>query len=117
MPKRGTFFPQYSAGTYAPAIAQTLHRQLGETHQAVKIVMLWTGAGERTVKNWFSGRTGPSGQHLLHLIRHSDDVLETLLLLSGRPQMAAAKRIIEMRNTLAETVQLIDRLMIPRESE
>jgi len=28
---------------------------------AVKTVSGWTGANEKTVKNWFSGRYGPSG--------------------------------------------------------
>ena len=116
MPKKGTSFPQHPTDSYAPAIALTLHRQLGETHQAVKIVMRWTGAGERTVKNWFSGKTGPSGQHLLALIRHSDEVLNTLLLISGRQQMAAANRIVEIRNALVEAVERIDRLLVPRES-
>jgi hypothetical protein len=117
MLKRGRYFPLDPTDTYAPAIAQALRRQLGETHQAVKTVMRWTGASERTAKNWFSGRTGPSGQHLLGLMRHSDDVLVTLLLLSGRRQMAAAKKIIEMRNALAETVELIDQLVVLEESE
>ena len=109
MPKRGRYFPHDR--TYAPAIADTLQRQLGETHQAVKIVMRWTGAGERTVKNWLAGRSGPSGQHLLSLIRNSDDVLDTLLLLSGRRQMAAVKKVIAMRDTLARTLERIDLLL------
>jgi len=110
MPNKGRVFPR--EGTYAQAIADTLQRQLGATHQAVKIVMRWTGAGERTVKNWLAGRSGPSGQHLLSLIRNSDDVLDTLLLLSGRRQMAAAKKIIEMRDTLARAVERIDMLLL-----
>jgi hypothetical protein len=113
MPKKGTSFPQVPKQAYAPAIARTLNRQLGESHQAVKTVMRWTGAGERTVKNWLSGRTGPSGQYLLALIRHSDDVLDMLLLLAGRRQIAATKRLLEIRNVLAETVERMDLLMAP----
>jgi hypothetical protein len=111
MPKRGTSFPPPRGAAYAPAIAQTLHKQLGETHQAVKILMRWTGAGERTVKNWLSGRTGPSGEYLLALIRHSDEVLDTLLLLAGRRQIAAANKLVEIRQTLADTVERMDLLM------
>jgi hypothetical protein len=115
MPKRGTSFPPDRGAAYAPAIARALSAQLGETHQAVKTLMQWTGAGERTVKNWLSGRSGPSGQHLVALIRHSDAVLDTLLLLAGRRQMAAAKRLVEIRNALAETVERIDLLLAEAE--
>jgi hypothetical protein len=78
---------------------------------AVKIVRKWTGAGERTVKNWFAGISGPSGQHLVDLIRHSDNVLEVFLLLAGRHQIVAAQKLVDVRNKLAETVDQIDALM------
>jgi hypothetical protein len=93
------------------AIAYALQNQLGTTHQAVKIVMRWTGAGERTVKNWLAGVSGPSGQHLVDLIRHSDDVLEVLLILAERQQIVAAQKLVDVRNKLAETVGQIDELM------
>jgi len=109
MPKRGTFLP--SNVPYALAIARTLRRQLGDTNRATKTVMRWTGAAERTVKNWFSAASGPSGQHLIALIQHSDEVLDTLLTLSGRRDLAAAKNLVAMRNALAETVARIDQLM------
>jgi hypothetical protein len=96
---------------YPAAIAYALRKQLGTTHQATKIVMGWTGAGERTVKNWLAGISGPSGQHLVNLIRHSDDVLEALLILAGRRQIVAVQKVVEMRNKLAETVEEFDQLM------
>jgi len=96
---------------YPAAIAYALRNQLGTTHQATKIVMGWTGAGERTVKNWLAGISGPSGQHLVNLIRHSDDVLEALLILAGRRQIVAVQKVVEMRNKLAETVEEFDQLM------
>jgi|SRR5271163_2723971 len=105
LPKKGTVLP------YRAAIAHALQRQLGTTHQAVKIIRRWTGAGERTVKNWLVGVSGPSGQHLVDLIRNSDEVLETLLLLADRPQIAAAGKVFVARNKLAQTVQQIDELM------
>ena len=98
-------------GPYPAAVAYALRNQLGTTHQAVKTVMRWTGAGERTVKNWLAGVSGPSGQHLVDLIRHSDDVLESLLLLAGRQQIVTTKKLVDARNKLAETVRQIDELM------
>jgi hypothetical protein len=108
LPKKGIVIP---IGSYPAAIAYALQNQLGTTHQAVKIIMRWTGAGERTVKNWLAGVSGPSGQHLVDLIRYSDDVLEILLLLAGRQQMAATKKLVAARNKLVETIRQIDELM------
>ena len=66
--KKGSVFPSgENLGPYPKAIASALKRELGPTHQAVKIIMKWTGAGERTVKNWLAGDNGPSGQHLVEL--------------------------------------------------
>ena len=45
------------------------------------------------------------------LLRHSDDVVEVLLLLAGRQQIATAKKLVDARNKLAETVRQIDELM------
>jgi hypothetical protein len=96
---------------YPIAVACALKGQLGVTHGAVKVVMRWTGAGERTVKNWLAGVSGPNGQHLVDLIRHSDEVLEVLLGLAGRQQIAATKQLLDMRNKLAETIEFIDESM------
>lgn len=112
LPKKGTVFPNgETLGPYPRAIAYALKCELGSTHQAVKIIRRWTGAGERTVKNWLAGISGPSGQHLVELIRHSDDVLEVLLILAGRQQAVAVQRLVDVRNKLAETVEQIDALM------
>ena len=64
---------------YRKAIADALRRELGPTHQAIKTVMRWTGASERTAKYWLSGERGPSGEHLIRLAQHSDAVLITIL--------------------------------------
>jgi len=107
-------YERFIRGHLVEALSDTpvvLRNQLGTTHQAVKIIMRWTGAGERTVKNWLAGISGPSGQHLVDLFRHFDDVLEVLLHLAGRQQIATAKNLVDARNKLAETVRQIDELM------
>jgi hypothetical protein len=112
LPKKGIVFPKgEKPGSYAAAIACVLSAQLGATHQAVKVIMRWTGAGERTVKNWLSGISGPNGQHLIELIRHSDHVLEVVLTLSDRQQCMAMQSLVDVRNTLAKTVEQLDGLM------
>jgi hypothetical protein len=47
-------------------------------------VIKWTGANERTVKNWFSGRYGSSGDHLMALANHCDEVMEAIIRMTGR---------------------------------
>jgi hypothetical protein len=41
--------------------------------------MIWTGAKERTVKNWLSGAHGPHGDYLLVLLGKSDAVMDALV--------------------------------------
>lgn len=69
---------------YETAIAAALRAAFGDSRSAIKVVARMTGANERAVRNWFEGRNGPSGSHLISLIRHSDPVLITVLSLSGR---------------------------------
>jgi hypothetical protein len=114
-PKTGKFFPDGDGGGrgevhYAQAIAAALVRDLGTTHQAAKTAMRWTGAHERTVKNWLAARYGPSGRHLIDLMRHSDAVLGTALQLAGRTEAITATGLIALRHRLAETVMQIDEL-------
>ena len=73
--------------------------------------MRWTGANERTVKNWFAGRRGPRGEHLLALIRHSNGALETVLRLAGREELIVARMLLDAREALAEMLARIDSWM------
>jgi hypothetical protein len=107
--KTGIVFPSgVQLGTFPTAISYALKAQLGLTHQSIKTVMRWTGAGERTVKNWFAGSSGPSGPHLVRLIQNSDEALAVLLILAGRKELMAASRMLDMRNKLAETLKEVD---------
>lgn len=96
---------------YAAIVAAALREELGGTHQAVKTVMRWTGASERTIKNWLAGTSGPRGEHLVVLIRHSDHVLDTILRSADRTQSITAHRFLKARDLLARTVKQIDELM------
>ena len=112
-PKKGNVFPNADGEVrlevnYRQTIAAALRRELGGTHQAVKRTMRWTGVSERTAKNWIAGSNGPSGEHLISLLRHSDEVLIGLFTLTGRDEAIVALRLVEMRDRLAEIRQLID---------
>ncbi len=95
---------------FAAVIAETLRGAFGGSRMAIKTVMAYTGAGERTVKNWFEAKNGPNGENLIELVRHSDEVLEAFLLMSGREDILTAKKLVDARNTLVEMLEFIDRL-------
>lgn len=63
------------------------------------------------MKNWLAGVSGPSGEHLIDLVRSSDEVLEVLLVLAGREQSIATKKLIDARDKIAETLATIDSLI------
>jgi hypothetical protein len=110
-PKEGRVFPRQSdTQTYAFVVAAALRGELGESHHATKTVIRWTGASERAVKNWFSGTSGPSGEHLIALARNSDEVFATLLILSERTldPAVAANKLVELRSKLRDTLQFIE---------
>lgn len=117
LPKMGKRFPNRdgngSAGlSYPRAIAAALRGELGETHQAIKIVMRWTGAGERSAKNWLGGTRGPTGEHLLSLIRNSDAVLNAVLRLAGREAVLPQMSLRHQRSGLVKIIENIDELLI-----
>ena len=89
------------------AIADALRRELGPTHQAAKTIMRWTGTSERTAKHWLSGTHGPSGMHLIQLVRHSDEMLRTILLLSGRSVSLPADGAAELKSHLLAALKCL----------
>jgi hypothetical protein len=110
-PKEGRIFPgRDNNKSYAFVVAAALRDELGESHHATKTVIRWTGASERSVKNWFSGTSGPSGEHLIALARNSDEVFTTLLILSDRTldPAVASNKLVELRSELRETLDFIE---------
>ena len=95
---------------FADAIATALRREYGGTHAAIKTVVALTGANERAVKNWFDAKNGPSGEFVIALCAHSDAVLETFLLMSGRREHVKAKKIVEATAKLREILVMLDTL-------
>ncbi len=95
---------------FTAVIAETLRNAFGGSRMAIKTVMAYTGAGERAVRNWFEAKNGPNGENLIELVRHSDEVLEAFLLMSGREDILTAKKLVDARGTLVEMLELIDRL-------
>ncbi|WP_188236886.1 DeoR family transcriptional regulator [Sphingopyxis sp. LK2115] len=84
LPKKGRMLHPWnglarSAKDYAELIADALRQENGDTHRAVKTIMGWTGASERSVKNWLSGEFGPSGYFLMRLCGKSGAIRELIV--------------------------------------
>lgn len=106
VPKTGTFVHRGSEQvTYGGMIADVLRHELGATHQAVKTLMRWTGAGERTVKHWLAGTRPPRGEHLIALMAFSDGVLMAVLHHAGRGQLGTAIKLATLTKELESTLE------------
>ena len=115
-PKKGKILPSDAQTTadgvsYANEISLALRFELGGSHRSVKTIMQWTTANERTIKNWLAGTSGPCGDHLVDLIRHSDAVFSAVLRLAGREQATAVVNLVDLRYRLAESLVELDRLI------
>lgn len=119
LPKKGSTLHKESQGgsRYAKAIAAALRKDLGNSHRAAKVVMGWTEASERTVKNWFSGKSGPSGEHLISLVHHSDRVLDAFLETAGRERSSIAVDLTDARRRVAEILDALDKLLAEQARE
>ncbi|NLS69344.1 hypothetical protein E3H11_10515 [Bradyrhizobium brasilense] len=101
---------ELGSADFARAVADALHKEFGDTHAAVKTIVARTRANERAVKNWFSAKNGPTGRHLVDLVRTSDEVLEVVLRMSGRNDLILAKRLSDSKQTLLKMLTLISEL-------
>ena len=113
LPKKGNLLhlqdgPAPTAPQYEKIIAAALRQELGGSHKAGKTLMRWTGASGRTVKNWVSGSRGPSGIHLVALMRNSDATLEAVLKMACRERDIAREKIATARFHLTELLALLD---------
>lgn len=92
LPKKGRMLHPWnglarSAKDYAELIADALRQEHGNTHRTVKTIMGWTGASERSVKNWLSGEFGPSGYFLMRLCVKSPAVRGLVTELLAEPDI------------------------------
>ncbi len=80
---------------YAAIIASVLAKALGETHRAAKVLMGWTGAGERTVKHWLAGirqMTTGGKPRLGGITRRGNVYLRTMLIHGARAALPGLSR-------------------------
>jgi hypothetical protein len=110
-PSVGKTFPAGPNGqapppSFAEAMATLLRKAYGGRHSAVKVVAAAIGANERAVRNWFDAKNGPSGEHLILLMSHSDEMLDGFLALAGKRQFAVGMEMkrakLALENALCE---------------
>jgi hypothetical protein len=111
-PKKGKSFQKRDAGrgsdfrlddsAFAMRIALALKSELKDRNSRAKLVAGWTGANERTVKNWILGRYAPCGRHLVVLAQHSDQVLNAILVMAGRQDLLLARKVGDLRRKVVE---------------
>ena len=114
-PKKGKFFPdgtrrpgdRLSSDQYSSEIAAALQDWARTRGLGAKVVASWTGANEKTVKNWFAGRYGPSGEHLVVLVRQSDEMLKAFLKLADREDLMLSARLAEAEVVIQELLESI----------
>jgi hypothetical protein len=97
--------------SYPVVVAMALRQHLGHSHQAVKTVVRWTGASDRTVMNWLAATSGPSREYLIALSRNSDEVFQALLMMAGRDGAIASARLLDIRGKLAAALEFINSLI------
>ena len=88
-------------------IASALTSELKDRNSRAKLVAVWTGAHERTVKNWISGRYAPCGRHLVVLAHHSDQVLNAILLMAHRQDRLLGGKVENLRRKVLELAAII----------
>ncbi len=123
-PKKGKSFPKCGdpnssngdGGSLDPTInfaleiAAALERTLRDRNTRIKTVAGWTGANERTVKNWLSGRYGPCGAHWVVLIEHSDEVLNAVLSMARRHVLVFAQKLVDLEHRMVELMSTVKEL-------
>ncbi|WP_160299257.1 hypothetical protein [Sphingomonas sp. SRS2] len=72
--------------------------------------MRWTGACDRSARNWMHGDGAPSGAHLIGLARGSDHVMAMLLELTGHTEFLVAADIHAVEVALARAMGVIETL-------
>lgn len=110
-PKMGNPLPIAGADSigmsYEAVVAAAVRRELGGSNQAIKTLMRRTGASARTAKNWLSGSVGPSGVHLVELMRSSDEVFDAVLRMAGRDGTRSVRSVTEATQLLKRAVALL----------
>lgn len=96
---------------FARELASALSAEFRNSRHAAKTMMRWTGASQRSVKNWLAGTHTPSSGNLISLAQHSPAVRTAVLQAIGElpafpsNRLAAARDILYLSISEIEAVQ------------
>lgn len=112
-PKSGNMLPNRRCGrsrkpSFAGLVSTALRTSLKGQSSKIKTVALWTGANERTVKNWLSGERAPSGDHFLGLAANCPAVLAAFLAAIQRNDCLVMADIEEARAKVAAALMTLE---------
>lgn len=112
-PNSGNPFPDAAGraiggAAFAKLVSTALRASLRGQSSKIKTVALWTGANERTVKNWLSGERAPSGDHFLGLAANCPGVLAAFLAAIQRNDCLVMADIEEARAKVAAALTALD---------
>lgn len=112
-PKTGNVFPNGAgrgggAPSFAKLVSTALRASLRGQASSIKTVARWTGANERTVKNWFAGERAPTGDHFLGLAANPPEVLAAFLAAIHRSDCLVMAEIEEARAKVASALLALD---------
>src|SRR5882672_3769017 len=98
----------------AQAIADALKEELARG-ASIKTIMAWTGAGERTVKEWLAGSNAPRAFQLECLLRSSEAVYQRIMLRTGRQPVVTRPRLEADRGQVSGLAEALDAALAERE--
>jgi hypothetical protein len=103
---KGTLVPN-SDGAFVMLVSAALRHDLGGSAQASKSIMRWTGASERSARNWLLGDKAPNGRHLVMLARYSPSVWQLVLTMADRPTDAIAEDVFIAQAALSRAIAIL----------
>lgn len=99
---------------FAKLVSTALRAALDGQSSKIKTVALWTGANDRTVKNWLSGERAPSGDHFLGLAANCPAVLAAFLVAIHRDDCLVMADIEEARAKVAAALVALEAVRVVR---
>ncbi len=85
-------------------IGKALRQDLGASRRATKTVMRWTEVSDTTARSWISGRSAPSGWHLLTLAANSDRVMTMILQMTGHDDLEVGLELERIKEGLDQAL-------------
>lgn len=119
LPKKGGKLPaqrtrQKHAQEFTKAISDALKEELARG-SSIKTIMSWTGAGERTVKEWLAGSNAPRAFQLESLFRSSEAVYQRIMLRTGRQPIVTRHKLEAVRGQLSGLAEALDAALAEHE--